>query len=154
MKCPFCQAEDSRVIDSRPISEGRAIRRRRECIACNRRFTTFEEVEQSTMMVVKRDGRRQVFDRNKIMNGLLRASEKRPLPVEVLESLAAEVETEMRNTLKPEIPSIEIGEAVMKRLKDLDPVAYVRFASVYRDFEDIDHFMLELKKMRESEITQ
>jgi transcriptional repressor NrdR len=151
MKCPFCQADDSRVVDSRPIQDGQAIRRRRECVFCSRRFTTFEEVEQAVMMVVKRDGRRQEFDRNKIMNGLVRACEKRPIPVEVLQKIATDVELEMRNNLKAEIESKDIGEAIMRRLRELDTVAYIRFASVYRDFEDLDHFMNELKKIREEE---
>lgn len=151
MKCPYCHADDSRVIDSRPIEDGEAIRRRRECVDCGKRFTTFEEVEQTAMVVVKRDGRREVFDRNKIMGGLLRACEKRPIPVETLHKLANDVELEMRNLLQPEIPTRFIGEAVMKRLREVDTVAYVRFASVYRHFEDIDHFMVELKKLSKDE---
>jgi len=147
MNCPFCHAEDSKVIDSRPIEEGTAIRRRRECVGCLKRFTTYEKVEEMAMVVVKRDGGREVFNKNKILNGLLKACEKRCIPMDVLNEMVNDIELELRNLLKQEIPSRIIGEAVMKRLKEVDSVAYVRFASVYRHFEDIDHFILELEKL-------
>lgn len=147
MNCPFCNASDSKVIDSRPIEEGAAIRRRRECVGCLKRFTTYEKVEEMAMVVVKRDGGREVFDKNKIMNGLLKACEKRWIPMDTLNEMVNDIELELRNSLKQEIPSRVIGEAVMKRLKEVDSVAYVRFASVYRHFEDIDHFILELEKL-------
>ncbi len=147
MNCPFCNTADSKVIDSRPIEEGTAIRRRRECIRCLRRFTTYEKVEEMAMVVVKRDGGREVFDRNKILNGLLKACEKRCIPMDTLNEMVNDIELELRNSLKQEISSRVIGEAVMRRLKEVDSVAYVRFASVYRHFEDIDHFILELEKL-------
>lgn len=147
MNCPFCNASDSKVIDSRPIEEGAAIRRRRECVGCLKRFTTYEKVEEMAMVVVKRDGGREVFDKNKIMNGLLKACEKRWIPMDTLNEMVNDIELELRNSLKQEIPSRVIGEAVMQRLKEVDSVAYVRFASVYRHFEDIDHFILELEKL-------
>jgi transcriptional repressor NrdR len=147
MKCPFCGYNEDRVIDSRPTEENSAIRRRRECLKCLKRFTTYEKVESVPLMVIKKDKTRQAFDRGKILNGLLRACEKRPVSVDTLEKLVDEIEAQALNTLKREITSEEIGEMVMARLKEIDEVAYVRFASVYRQFKDINTFMDELKKL-------
>jgi transcriptional repressor NrdR len=147
MKCPFCGYNEDRVIDSRPTEENSAIRRRRECLKCMKRFTTYEKVESVPLMVIKKDKTRQAFDREKILNGLLRACEKRPVSVDMLEKLVDEIEAQALNTLKREITSEEIGEMVMARLKEIDEVAYVRFASVYRQFKDINTFMDELKKL-------
>lgn len=147
MKCPFCGYNEDRVIDSRPTEENSAIRRRRECLKCMKRFTTYEKVESVPLMVIKKDKTRQAFDRGKILNGLLRACEKRPVSVDMLEKLVDEIEAQALNTLKREITSEEIGEMVMTRLKEIDEVAYVRFASVYRQFKDINTFMDELKKL-------
>ncbi|MGE5614483.1 MAG: transcriptional regulator NrdR [Bacillota bacterium] len=147
MKCPFCGYNEDRVIDSRPTEENAAIRRRRECLKCMKRFTTYEKVESVPLMVIKKDKTRQAFDRAKILNGLLRACEKRPVSVDMLEKLVDEIEAQALNTLKREITSEEIGEMVMSRLKEIDEVAYVRFASVYRQFKDINTFMDELKKL-------
>lgn len=147
MKCPFCGFEEDKVIDSRPTEEGAAIRRRRECIKCLRRFTTYEKVESLPLIVIKKDKSRQLFDRNKLLNGLLRACEKRPVSINDLEKMVTEIEAQILNTLQREITSREIGEMVMSRLKNMDEVAYVRFASVYRQFKDINTFMDELRKM-------
>lgn len=147
MKCPYCGYAESKVIDSRPAEEGSTIRRRRECLACNKRFTTYEIIERMPLVVVKRDGSRQSFDKVKIMNGLVRACEKRPVALEQLEAIAKEIETELQSALEREISTAEIGEMVMIRLKDIDEVAYVRFASVYRQFKDINTFMDELTKL-------
>lgn len=147
MRCPFCGFEEDKVIDSRPTDEGSAIRRRRECSKCQKRFTTYEKVESVPLIVVKKDGTRQAFDRDKLLNGLLRAVEKRPVPVHDLEMLVDEIESQIHNTLRREITSREIGEMVMSRLKNMDEVAYVRFASVYRQFKDINTFMEELRKL-------
>ncbi len=147
MKCPYCGYIEDKVIDSRPTDENTAIRRRRECIKCQKRFTTYEKVESVPLMVIKKDKTRQAFDREKLLNGLLRACEKRPVPVSTLEKMVDEIESQSLNTLKREISSQEIGEMVMERLKDLDQVAYVRFASVYRQFRDINTFMDELHKL-------
>jgi len=147
MKCPYCGYEDDKVIDSRPTEEGTAIRRRRECTKCLKRFTTYEKVENLPIMVIKKDRTRQAFDRNKLMNGILRACEKRPVSSEDLERLVNEIESQAYNSLQREITSQAIGEMVMSRLKDLDEVAYVRFASVYRQFKDVNTFMDELKKL-------
>ncbi len=147
MKCPYCGYAESKVIDSRPAEEGSTIRRRRECLACNKRFTTYEIIERMPLVVVKRDGSRQSFDKVKIMNGLVRACEKRPVALEQLETIAKEIETELQSALEREISTAEIGEMVMIRLKDIDEVAYVRFASVYRQFKDINTFMDELTKL-------
>jgi transcriptional repressor NrdR len=151
MKCPYCGFNEDRVIDSRPTDENTAIRRRRECTKCLKRFTTYEKVESVPLMVIKKDKTRQAFDREKLLNGLLRACEKRPVPVSVLEKMVDEIESQSLNTLKREISSQEIGEMVMERLKDLDQVAYVRFASVYRQFRDINTFMDELHKLLKDE---
>lgn len=147
MKCPYCGFVEDRVIDSRPTDENAAIRRRRECSKCLRRFTTYEKVESVPLMVIKKDKTRQSFDREKLLNGLLRACEKRPVSVDDLEKMVDEIEGQILNTLKREITSQEIGEMVMEKLKDLDEVAYVRFASVYRQFRDINTFMDELHKL-------
>ena len=147
MKCPFCGYAESKVIDSRPAEEGSTIRRRRECLACSRRFTTYEIIERLPLMVVKRDGRRQSFDRVKVMNGLVRACEKRPVTLEQLEEITDSIETELQGALEREISTAEIGEMVMDRLRGIDEVAYVRFASVYRQFKDINTFMEELTKL-------
>ena len=147
MRCPFCANPESKVIDSRPADEGASIRRRRECLACHKRFTTYEMMESLPLMVVKKDGSRQSFDRNKVLSGLIRACEKRPVSFDTLENIVNEVEQSLQNELKQEISSAEIGELVMDKLKKVDQVAYVRFASVYRQFKDIDTFMAELNKL-------
>lgn len=147
MKCPYCGFIEDKVIDSRPTDEGSAIRRRRECSKCTKRFTTYEKVESLPLMVIKKDKTRQSFDRVKLLNGLLRACEKRPVSANDLEKLVDEIESQAYNTLQREITSQEIGEMVMARLKDMDEVAYVRFASVYRQFKDINTFMDELRKL-------
>ena len=147
MKCPFCGYLESKVIDSRPAEEGTTIRRRRECLACQKRFTTYETIEHMPLVVVKRDGRRQTFDKSKIINGVARACDKRPVAYEQFEQIADEIEQELQSSLEREISTVEIGEMVMKRLKNIDEVAYVRFASVYRSFKDINTFMEELSKL-------
>ncbi len=147
MKCPYCGYIEDKVIDSRPTEENAAIRRRRECIKCLKRFTTYEKVESVPLMVIKKDKTRQIFDRQKLLNGLLRACEKRPVSIDELERLVENIETQILNSLKREITTHEIGEMVMAKLKDLDEVAYVRFASVYRQFRDINTFMEELHKL-------
>jgi transcriptional repressor NrdR len=147
MKCPYCGYAESKVIDSRPAEEGSTIRRRRECLACSKRFTTYEIMERLPLVVVKRDGSRQSFDRVKVINGLVRACEKRPVALSQLEAIADEIESELQGALEREISTTEIGEMVMERLKGLDEVAYVRFASVYRQFKDINTFMEELTKL-------
>ena len=147
MKCPFCGYNESKVIDSRPAEEGATIRRRRECLACSRRFTTYEIIERMPLVVVKRDGSRQSFDKVKLINGMVRACEKRPVPLGKLEQVADDIEQELQSNLEREIKTVAIGEMVMNHLKELDEVAYVRFASVYRQFKDIDTFMAELNKL-------
>ena len=147
MKCPFCFAVDSKVVDSRPTDEGTMIRRRRECAHCGKRFTTYEKVEHIPILVVKKDGRREVFDSDKILSGLLKACEKRPITMKDLEALVQDIEKQVYNSLDREITSQRIGEMVMERLKSLDEVAYVRFASVYRQFKDINTFVEELDKL-------
>ena len=147
MKCPFCGFADSKVIDSRPAEEGATIRRRRECLACQKRFTTYEVIERLPLVVVKRDGSRQSFDKVKLINGMVRACEKRPVALQTLEKIADDIEQELQSNLEREISTVEIGEMVMSRLKDIDEVAYVRFASVYRSFKDINTFMEELSKL-------
>jgi len=149
VKCPYCGFEDSRVLDSRPTEEGGAIRRRRECTACLRRFTTYERVEEIPLVVIKKDGRREPFNRTKILTGLLKACEKRPVALERLDRLVSDVEREIRNSLRGEVESREIGEMVMNRLKDIDEIAYVRFASVYRQFKDVGTFLEELESLLE-----
>lgn len=147
MKCPFCGFADSKVIDSRPADEGTTIRRRRECLACQKRFTTYEVIERLPLVVVKRDGSRQSFDRMKLINGMLRACEKRPVSLAQLEKIADEIEQELQGSLEREINTVQVGEMVMDKLKCIDEVAYVRFASVYRSFKDINTFMEELSKL-------
>jgi len=147
MKCPFCGFTDSKVIDSRPAEDGTTIRRRRECLECQKRFTTYEIIERMPLVVIKRDGSRESFDKVKIINGVIRACEKRPVTMTQIEGLANDIELELRGRLESEVKSEMIGEMVMARLKDLDEVAYVRFASVYRSFKDINTFMEELTKL-------
>ena len=150
MKCPYCGYKESKVIDSRPAEEGSSIRRRRECLSCAKRFTTYETVESLPMVVIKKDGSRQSFDKRKVLNGMTRACEKRPVPFEVLEQKADEIEQTLQNSLEREVSTEYIGELVMDKLRAVDEVAYVRFASVYRQFKDIDTFMKELNKLLES----
>ncbi len=147
MKCPFCGFIEDKVIDSRPTDEGSSIRRRRECTKCAKRFTTYEKVESLPLMVIKKDRSRQPFDREKLMNGLLRACEKRPISINDLEKLVESIETQLHNSLQREVTTEYIGEMVMSKLKTMDEVAYVRFASVYRQFKDINTFMDELKNL-------
>ena len=147
MKCPYCGFKESKVVDSRPAEEGNSIRRRRECLSCSKRLTTYETVESLPMVVVKRDGSRQTFDRRKLVNGMLRACEKRPVSVAQLEKLGEEIEQELQNSLEREISTEHVGELVMDKLKGVDEVAYVRFASVYRQFKDIKTFMREPNKL-------
>ena len=147
MKCPYCSCEDSKVIDSRPTDEGERIRRRRECTKCGKRFTTYEIIETVPMMVVKKDGTRESFDRSKLFNGLLRACEKRPVPVEEIEKTVTDIESQLQNSLEKEVTSQKIGELAMQSLKDIDEVAYVRFASVYRQFKDVSTFIDEVSKL-------
>ena len=147
MKCPFCSHDEDKVVDSRASSDGIAIRRRRECLKCGKRFTTYEHVEEQALMVIKKDGRREPFDRHKLLAGLLKACEKRPVSMDQLENLVDELERELSQHFDREVPSREIGERVMRRLHALDPVAYVRFASVYREFKDVEQFMRELKDL-------
>ena len=149
MKCPYCGYNESKVIDSRPAEEGASIRRRRECLACQRRFTTYEIMERLPLVVVKRDGSRQTFDKNKLIRSMLKACEKRTVALDELERIANEIEQELQNALEREIPTSEVGELVMERLKNLDEVAYVRFASVYRQFKDLNTFMEELTRLLE-----
>ena len=146
MKCPFCNQDNTRVVDSRPVDDTNSIRRRRLCDACGRRFTTYEKVESIPLTVIKKDQNREQYDRNKIQAGILRACYKRPIPIEKIEERMDAVEGEIFHTVEKEISSNKIGEIVMDHLKDLDPVAYVRFASVYREFKDVSTFMDELKK--------
>ena len=147
MKCPYCGYQESKVIDSRPAEEGATIRRRRECLTCQKRFTTYEIMERLPLVVIKRDGSRQTFDKMKLLNGMIRACEKRPVPLQELETIADEIEQELQNALEREVNTSEVGELVMTRLKAVDEVAYVRFASVYRQFKDINTFMDELTKL-------
>ncbi len=147
MKCPFCGHQEDKVVDSRASSDGSSIRRRRECLGCGKRFTTYEHVEEQPLMVVKKDGRREPFDRHKLLGGLVKACEKRPVSMDDLEKLVDELERELSQQFEREVPSREVGERVMKKLHVLDPVAYVRFASVYREFKDVEQFMRELKDL-------
>jgi transcriptional repressor NrdR len=145
MRCPFCKRDDSKVLDSRESAEGTVTRRRRECLGCHKRFTTYERVEELMPLVVKKDGRREPYDREKLISGLQKAVEKRPVSMDQLEALVAEVESRVLERGEKEVPSSLVGEEVMRRLRALDQVAYVRFASVYRSFRDIEEFMDELK---------
>ena len=149
MKCPFCGHPESKVVDSRPADEGASIRRRRECLDCHKRFTTYETMESLPLVVIKKDGSRQTFDKTKLLNGMIRACEKRPVAFGTLEKIADEIEQELQNSLEREVRTERIGELVMERLKKVDEVAYVRFASVYRQFKDINTFMAELNKLLE-----
>ena len=147
MKCPFCGDQDSKVVDSRHSEDGLSIRRRRECMGCQRRFTTYEIVESLPIIVVKKDGSRQSFDRNKILNSMVRAFDKRQVAMEQLESITTEIEQVIQNTLEREVPTARIAELVMERIKPIDEVAYIRFASVYRQFKDINSFLQELHQI-------
>ncbi|HKL09896.1 MAG TPA: transcriptional regulator NrdR [Clostridia bacterium] len=147
MNCPFCSNSETKVIDSRPTDEGNSIRRRRECLECKRRFTTYEKIEEIPLVVVKKDMSRETFNRDKIRNGIIKACEKRPVSLQTIEHIVEELEKELQSSLEKEIESVQIGELVMQYLKDTDEVAYVRFASVYRQFKDINTFMDELKKI-------
>ena len=147
MKCPFCDNEDTKVIDSRPTEDGHAIRRRRGCDKCGRRFTTYEKVEETIMMVVKKDGRREAFDRTKVLNGIIKACEKRPVPMATMEEMVDEIEKTLSNSMEKEVESYYIGELIMNQLKNIDEVAYVRFASVYRQFTDVNNFIKEIEKL-------
>ena len=148
MRCVFCGNEDSKVLDSHPVEDGKCIRRRRECLSCGKRFTTYERVEELPLIVVKSDGRRELFDPTKILNGLIKACDKRNVPLAILESIVSEIERELRNGLEREVSSKQIGELVMEHLRAVDQVAYVRFASVYRRFEDVSTFIDEIKKLQ------
>ena len=147
MKCPYCGYKESKVVDSRPAEEGSSIRRRRECLSCEKRFTTYETVESLPMVVIKKDGSRQSFDRSKVLRGMIRACKKRPVSFDELERISEEIEQNLQNSLEREVSTEAIGEQVMDKLRSVDEVAYVRFASVYRQFKDIDTFMHELNKL-------
>ena len=147
MRCPFCNNDDTKVIDSRPTEEGHAIRRRRGCDECGRRFTTYEKVEETILMVAKKDSRREVFDRNKVLNGIIKACEKRPVSMARIEEMADDIEKTLNNLMEKEVNSDYIGELVMEQLKKVDEVAYVRFASVYRQFTDVNTFIREIEKL-------
>lgn len=147
MKCPFCGYTESKVIDSRPTDEGSRIRRRRECLSCMKRFTTYEIIESLPIIVVKKDKSREAFDRNKLLNGLLRACQKRPVSIETLEKAVDDIEVQIQNSLDREVTATRIGEYAMEKLKDIDEVAYVRFASVYRQFTDVNTFIKEIEKL-------
>ena len=149
MKCPYCENLDTKVIDSGPTEEGHAIRRRRGCEKCGKRFTTYEKVEETIIMIIKKDGRREAFDRNKIMNSMVRAFDKRKVSVDVLDNITTEIEQTIQNTLDREVTTDKIGEMIMERLKPLDQVAYIRFASVYRKFQDVGGFIQEINKVLE-----
>ncbi|NLM39719.1 MAG: transcriptional repressor NrdR [Firmicutes bacterium] len=151
MRCPFCLHLDSKVLDSRQTEEGASIRRRRECTKCGKRFTTYERLDEIPLMVVKKDGRREPFSRQKILNGILRACEKRPISLQTIEAVVDKIEREVRSNLEQEVSSTAIGELVMQHLRDLDDVAYVRFASVYRQFKDIDEFLEEFAQLRRAD---
>lgn len=147
MKCPFCENQDTKVIDSRPTEDGHAIRRRRECDSCGKRFTTYEKIEQMILMVIKKDGSREAFDRNKIMNGIIKACEKRPVAMAEIEKVVDDIERGLNNMMEKEVESTFIGELIMESLRKLDEVAYVRFASVYRQFTDVNTFVAEIEKL-------
>lgn len=151
LRCPFCFHTDSKVLDSRATEEGASIRRRRECLSCNRRFTTYERLDEVPFMVVKKDGRREPFNRSKILTGVLRACEKRPISIDEIENMVDKIEREVRNKTDREVSGAEIGEMVMEHLKELDEVAYVRFASVYRQFKDTSSFLSELQQLLEGD---
>ena len=148
MKCPYCGYQESKVVDSRHSDDDTSIRRRRECLSCQNRFTTYEKIETLPLLVVKKDKTRELFDKNKLLSGIIKACHKRPVTMEQMEEVATEIEAELQNSLSREISSQSIGVLVMDKLKSLDPVAYVRFASVYREFKDLDTFMRELEQLR------
>lgn len=150
MKCPYCNYEDTKVIDSRPTEDGHAIRRRRGCEKCGKRFTTYEKVEESIIMIVKKDGSREAFDRGKLMNGIIRACEKRPVPMATIEEMVDRIERGLNNLMQKEVKSDFIGELVMDELKKVDQVAYIRFASVYRQFTDVETFTKEIEKLQDN----
>ena len=147
MKCPACGHIESKVIDSRASDEGKSIKRRRECLACQRRFNTYEVVENIPLMVIKKNDSREPFDRNKVMNGIIRACQKRPVSLEQIEKIVNDIEAELQNSLNNEVPTTKIGELIMDKLKDIDAVSYVRFASVYREFKDVQTFMREIENI-------
>ena len=147
MKCPYCLYPESKVIDSRPADDGQRIRRRRECLCCKKRFTTYEAIESQPVIIIKRDKSRQVFDRNKLLTGMLRACEKRPVSLETLEKAIDEIESQLQNSLEREVTSVTVGEMALEKLRQIDEIAYVRFASVYRDFKDIGSFLEELNNL-------
>ena len=151
MRCPFCENQDTKVIDSRPTEEGHAIRRRRECENCKKRFTTYEKVEEIPLVVIKKDGSREVFDRNKVLNGIIKACEKRPVSLDDIEMIVSDFERGLNNMMQKEIKSKVIGEVIMDHLINLDEVAYVRFASVYRQFKDVNTFISEIEKLVQKE---
>ena len=151
MKCPACGNPDLKVIDSRPIEEGNSIRRRRECLQCAKRFTTFEMIEQAQIIVIKKDGSKEPFDRNKLVNGILKSTRKRTVDAD---AIVDEIEFELQNTLRLEVPSVELGDMVLAKLRDVDEISYVRFASVYHEFTDVDSFMDELKKLKKKHAKQ
>ncbi len=151
MRCPFCENQDTKVIDSRPTEEGHAIRRRRECENCKKRFTTYEKVEEIPLVVIKKDGSREVFDRNKVLNGIIKACEKRPVSLDDIEMIVSDIERGLNNMMQKEIKSKVIGEVIMDHLINLDEVAYVRFASVYRQFKDVNTFISEIEKLVQKE---
>lgn len=148
MRCPYCKKENDRVIDSRSANEGTVIRRRRICDSCRRRFTTYERIEETPLLVVKRDQRRETYDRSKVLAGIMKACEKRPVPMEEQEAIVDRLEKKLNEKYDKEVPSTEIGEFIMRELPKIDEVAYVRFASVYRQFKDVSHFMRELKELK------
>lgn len=150
MKCPYCECTESKVIDSRPVDDGASIRRRRECLKCEKRFTTYEQIESVPLVIIKKDGKREVYNRQKLINGILRACEKTPVCYSQVESLVSELETVLNSRMDKEIPSTEIGELVMEKLKKLNDIAYVRFASVYREFKDVSTFLDELNRLLHS----
>lgn len=151
MKCPYCSYYESKVIDTRPADEGERIRRRRECLKCEKRFTTYEIIETTPVVVIKKDGSREVFSRDKLLRGMIKSCEKRPVSLSVLENAVSEIEATLQNHLEREVHSTHIGELCMEKLKEIDQVAYVRFASVYRQFQDINSFLTELKSILEHE---
>lgn len=154
MKCPFCGYAESKVIDTRPTDEGERIRRRRECLQCGKRFTSYEVIETTPVVVIKKDGSREVFSREKLLRGVIKSCEKRPVTLAQLEHMTEEIEVELQNRMEREVPSTVIGELVMEKLKQLDQVAYVRFASVYREFKDINSFLMELKGILEHDVKE
>jgi len=152
MNCPFCNHYETKVVDSRPTDEGQSIRRRRECITCSRRFTTYEKIEEIPLIVIKKSGNREAFNRNKVLNGIIRSCEKRPVPLTEIENVVNEIEKQLYNSMEKEIKAKYIGELVMQHIKKLDEVAYVRFASVYREFKDINTFIGEVAKLLKEKI--